>query len=161
MSRNFQIQQSGLELYVITDSLFSRLYSKAAKSNWNSLLRHPYRRSVNMNGVTEEKSEAWSLRELAKKRYKDFNLTYTLKYTKRSHCLDPNLNVAIKILTSFQILWVAAKSPDNWYQILQVESFAHINPLKKQYKKLVLLLHSNKNPYSDLDEVFKHVGKVY
>ncbi|XP_008448629.2 uncharacterized protein LOC103490746 [Cucumis melo] len=114
-----------------------------------------------MNGVSEEKSEARRLRELAEKRFRDSNLKSAVKYAKRAHRLDPNLDGAAEILTSFQILRVAADSSDDWYRILQVEPFAHINTIKKQYKKLALLLHPDKNPYSGSEEAFKLVGEAF
>lgn len=114
-----------------------------------------------MSGEAEQKLEARRLRELAEKKFRDSNLKSALKYAKRAHRRDPNLDGAAEILTSLQILRVAADSPDDWYRILQVEPFAHINTIKKQYKKLALLLHPDKNPYFGSEEAFKLVGEAF
>ncbi|KAG6596710.1 Chaperone protein dnaJ 49, partial [Cucurbita argyrosperma subsp. sororia] len=114
-----------------------------------------------MNGEAEQKPEARRLRELAETKFRDSNLKSALKYAKRAHRLDPNLDGAAEILTSLQILRVAAGSPDEWYGILQVEPFAHINTIKKQYKKLALLLHPDKNPYAGSEEAFKLVNEAF
>ncbi|TYK19879.1 E3 ubiquitin-protein ligase BRE1A [Cucumis melo var. makuwa] len=55
-----------------------------------------------MNGVTREKSEARGLRELAEKRFRDFNLKSTLKFAKRAHHLNPNLDGATKSSPPFR-----------------------------------------------------------
>lgn len=115
-----------------------------------------------MGGEAEqEPEEARRLRELAETKFKDSNLKSALKYAKRANRLDPNLDGAAEMLTSFHILRVAADSPDDWYRILQVEPFAHINTIKKQYKKLALILHPDKNPYSGSEEAFKLVGEAF
>lgn len=116
---------------------------------------------MEMNGESEQKPEPQRLRELAETKFRDSNLKSALKYAKRAHRLDPNLDGAAEILTSFQILRVAVDSPNDWYRILQVEPFAHINTIKKQYKKLALLLHPDKNPYSGSENAFKLVDEAF
>lgn len=69
------------------------------------------------------------------------------------------------MVTAFKILRVASKSSSeaakDWYKILQVEPFSHINSIKKQYKKLALILHPDKNPHLGCEEAFKLVGEGF
>ncbi|KAL0371926.1 UNVERIFIED_CONTAM: Chaperone protein DnaJ 1 [Sesamum calycinum] len=75
------------------------------------------------------------------------------------------------MLTALKILRTAAKpgsgsssgaqnSTPDYYKILQVEPFSHINTIKKQYKKLALALHPDKNPFVASEEAFKLVGEA-
>ncbi|XP_050265507.1 uncharacterized protein LOC126709342 [Quercus robur] len=109
-------------------------------------------------GGPEEEEEALRLKGIAETKYKKSNLKSALKYAKRALRLAPNLDGLSEMVTSFKIL----RSPDSdWYTILQVEPFAHINTIKKQYKKLALLLHPDKNPYAGSEEAFKLVGDAF
>ena len=109
-------------------------------------------------GGPEEEEEAVRLKGIAETKYKKSNLKSALKYAKRALRLAPNLDGLSEMVTSFKIL----RSPDSdWYTILQVEPFAHINTIKKQYKKLALLLHPDKNPYAGSEEAFKLVGDAF
>ncbi|KAL4601800.1 hypothetical protein ACB092_10G008300 [Castanea dentata] len=109
-------------------------------------------------GGCEEEEEAVRLKGIAETKYKKSKLKSALKYAKRALRLAPNLDGLSEMVTSFKIL----RSPDSdWYTILQVEPFAHINTIKKQYKKLALLLHPDKNPYAGSEEAFKLVGDAF
>ena len=126
----------------------------------NFLLCNRCRCSANMNRVTEKKSEAWSLRGLAEKRFKDFNLKYALKYTKRAHHLDPNLNGPTEMLTSFQILWFVHRQLSRQ---LILDSSSGVIRSHQHTKKTIQEAQSTvaSNPYFDSKELFKHVEKVY
>ncbi|XVF13693.1 hypothetical protein REPUB_Repub08aG0229800 [Reevesia pubescens] len=67
------------------------------------------------------------------------------------------------MLTAFKILRVVSKANDapDWYTVLQVEPFSHINSIKKQYRKLALILHPDKNPFLGCEEAFKLVGEGF
>ncbi|KAE8055704.1 hypothetical protein FH972_012528 [Carpinus fangiana] len=114
----------------------------------------------------DKEEEAQRLKAMAETKYNNSNLKSALKYAKRAHRLAPNLDGISEMVTSFKILRVAAtKSPGtatpDWYKILQVEPFAHINTIKKQYKKLALVLHPDKNPYAGSEDAFKLVSQAF
>ncbi|KAL4202570.1 hypothetical protein AMTRI_Chr02g221760 [Amborella trichopoda] len=48
----------------------------------------------------------------------------------------------------------------DWYGILQVEQTADDNLIKKQYRKLALLLHPDKNKFSGAESAFKLIGEA-
>ncbi|KAM5573576.1 hypothetical protein ABKV19_013221 [Rosa sericea] len=112
-----------------------------------------------------EEAEALQLKCAAEAKYKESNFKSALKYAKRAHRLSPNLDGVSSMVTAFEILRTAHKNaaPTNpdWYKILQVEPFAHINTIKTQYKKLAFLLHPDKNPHLGSDEAFKLVGEAF
>ncbi|XP_059640187.1 uncharacterized protein LOC132282499 [Cornus florida] len=122
---------------------------------------------------SEEEQEALRLTSLAEKKYNNSNLKSALKYVKRAHRLCPDLDGVAEMVTAFKILRVAAKAattatatataaetPD-WYKILQVEPFSHINTIKSKYKKLALTLHPDKNSFVASEEAFKLVGEAF
>ena len=109
----------------------------------------------------QEKSQ--QLIALAEAKYKESNLKEALKYAKRARRLCPDVDSLASMITSFKILRAASKSlaaPD-WYKILQVEPFCHFNTIKKQYKKLALVLHPDKNPHVGSEEAFKLVNEGF
>ncbi|GFZ08707.1 DNAJ heat shock N-terminal domain-containing protein [Actinidia rufa] len=131
----------------------------------------------------QEREEAVRLKTLAEKKYGSSNLKSAIKYAKRAHRLFPNLDGLSEMLTAFKILRVAAKLSSSssapaddsdtdsavgggsatldWYKILQIEPFSHINTIKKQYKRLALTLHPDKNPFPASEEAFKLVGEAF
>ncbi|KAI3453845.1 hypothetical protein Pfo_010508 [Paulownia fortunei] len=119
--------------------------------------------------LARPEEEALRLKTLAEQKYTSSNLKSALKYAKRAHKLHPSLDGLPEMLTAFKILRTAAtpilesssatqNSTPDYYKILQVESFSHINTIKKQYKKLALTLHPDKNPFVASEEAFKLVG---
>ncbi|GMI94009.1 hypothetical protein like AT2G35540 [Hibiscus trionum] len=111
----------------------------------------------------DAEQEAQRLKAVAETKYKDSNLKSALKHAKKAHRLCPNLEGISSMLTAFKILRAASElnaTPD-WYKILQVEPFSHINSIKKQYRKLALILHPDKNPFLGCEEAFKLVGEGF
>ncbi|KAL0447737.1 UNVERIFIED_CONTAM: Chaperone protein DnaJ 1 [Sesamum latifolium] len=121
--------------------------------------------------LARPEEEALRLKTLAEEKYTSGNLKSAVKYAKRAHKLHPSLDGLSEMLTAFKILRTAAKpgsgissgaqnSTPDYYKILQVEPFSHINTIKKQYKKLALALHPDKNPFVASEEAFKLVGEA-
>ncbi|XP_004301653.1 PREDICTED: uncharacterized protein LOC101291837 [Fragaria vesca subsp. vesca] len=110
-----------------------------------------------------EEAEALRLKSTAESKYKASNLKSALKYAKRAHRLSPNLDGVATMVTALEILRTAHKSSPNpnWYKILQVEPFTHINTIRTKYKKLAFLLHPDKNPHLGSDEAFKLVVEAF
>ncbi|XP_050228416.1 uncharacterized protein LOC126677700 [Mercurialis annua] len=112
----------------------------------------------------ENQEEALRLKSIAESNYKDSHLKTALKYAKKAHKLSPNLEGLSSMLTSFKILRAGAANSDDfrdWYKVLQVEPFSHANTIKKQYKKLALVLHPDKNPFLGCEDAFKLVGEGF
>ncbi|OMO93386.1 hypothetical protein COLO4_16930 [Corchorus olitorius] len=111
----------------------------------------------------DAEQEAQRLKALADSKYKNSDLKSALKHVKKAHRLCPGLEGISSMLTAFKILRAASKvsGAPEWYKILQVEPFSHINSIKKQYRKLALILHPDKNPYLGCEEAFKLVGEGF
>ncbi|XP_009759561.1 uncharacterized protein [Nicotiana sylvestris] len=115
----------------------------------------------------EPEAKALRLKNLAEQKYNSGNLKLALKYAKRAHRLNPNLNGVSEMLTSFKILRTSTINAANtsvlpdYYKILQIERFSHINTIKTQYKKLALTLHPDKNSYVASEEAFKLVNEAF
>lgn len=118
------------------------------------------------------REEALRLKTLAEKKYTANNIQSALKYAKRAHKLESSLEGLSEMITAFKIICDAATPifpaitestsglPPDYYKILQLEHFSHINAIKKQYKKLALTLHPDKNPLPASEEAFKFVGEA-
>ncbi|KAL7111859.1 hypothetical protein ACP275_05G116200 [Erythranthe tilingii] len=118
--------------------------------------------------LARPEEESLRLKTLAEENHASGNLKSALKYAKRALKLHPSLDGLPEILAALKILRSAAAegssstqnaTPD-YYKILQVERFSHINTIKKQYKKLALTLHPDKNPSAAAEEAFKLVGEA-
>nr|XP_043607186.1 uncharacterized protein LOC122579139 [Erigeron canadensis] len=107
------------------------------------------------------KCESIRLKSLAEQSYISADLKSALKYTKRAHRLCPTLDGLPDMLTTFKILDTAADGTTQWYNILELEPFCNINLIKKQYKKLALVLHPDKNKSVGSEEAFKLVNEAF
>ncbi|KAL5861914.1 hypothetical protein ACOSQ3_003204 [Xanthoceras sorbifolium] len=118
-----------------------------------------------MDADQDPEQEASRLISIAETKLKHSNLKSALKHVKKAHRLAPNMEGLSSMLTAFKILLVASKSSSDatkdWYKILQVEPFSHINRIKIEYKKLALLLHPDKHPHLGCEEAFKLVGEGF
>ncbi|KDP24612.1 hypothetical protein JCGZ_25528 [Jatropha curcas] len=113
---------------------------------------------------SDQQRAALRLKTIAETKYTDSNIKSALKHIKKAHRLCPNLDGVSSMLTAFKILQVASKTQSDisdWYKILQVEPFSHINTIKKEYKRLALNLHPDKNSYLGCEEAFKLVGEGF
>ncbi|KAF3448873.1 hypothetical protein FNV43_RR09589 [Rhamnella rubrinervis] len=98
----------------------------------------------------EREQEAQRLKSLAEAKFEDSNLKSALRYAKRAQRLCPKLDGLEAMVTSFKVLRTGSDSTNpDWYGVLEVEPFSHINTIKKQYKRLAFLLHPDKTPMWD------------
>ncbi|KAJ6703892.1 hypothetical protein OIU85_029788 [Salix viminalis] len=118
-----------------------------------------------MGTRADQEEEARRLRTIAETKFTSSNLKSALKHAKKAHRISPKLDGLSSMLTALKILRVASKAQNSditdWYKILQVEPFSHMNTIKKQYKKLALVLHPDKNPFLGCEEAFKLVAEGF
>lgn len=121
--------------------------------------------------LARPKEEALRLKTLAEEKYNSGDLDSAVAYANRARDLHPSVSGLREMLTAFEILRTAAapvldsttekqKPIPDYYKILQVQRFSHFNSIKKQYKKLALTLHPDKNPFGASEEAFKLVGEA-
>ncbi|KAL2348896.1 hypothetical protein Fmac_002896 [Flemingia macrophylla] len=108
---------------------------------------------------TDAEAEALRLKATAESKFKaSNNAKSALKYAKRAHHLCPHLPGVSETVASLTVLSAA---PD-WYRVLGAEPFATTTVIRRQYKKLALLLHPDKNPHvASSEEAFKLVGEAF
>ncbi|KAK7407128.1 hypothetical protein VNO78_08778 [Psophocarpus tetragonolobus] len=105
----------------------------------------------------EAEAEALRLKALAESKFKGSNnVKSALKYAKRAQRLCPHLAGVSETVASLAVI----AAPD-WYRALGAEPFASSTVIRRQYKKLALLLHPDKNPYVASEEAFKLVGEAF
>ncbi|CAJ1931055.1 unnamed protein product [Sphenostylis stenocarpa] len=106
---------------------------------------------------SEQESEALRLKAMAESKFRaSNNAKSALRYAKRAQSLCPHLAGVSEVVTSLTV--VAA--PD-WYSALGAEPFANSSVIRRQYKKLALLLHPDKNPNVASEEAFKLVSEAF
>lgn len=118
-----------------------------------------------MGTKADQEEEARRLKTIAETKFTNSNLKSAFKHAKKAHRLSPKLEGLSSMLTALKTLRVASKTQNSditdWYRILQVEPFSHMNTIKKQYKKLALVLHPDKNPFLGCEEAFKLVAEGF
>ncbi|CAA7024136.1 unnamed protein product [Microthlaspi erraticum] len=107
-------------------------------------------------------NEAILEKTLAESSFNCGDLTSALNHARKALSLSPNTEGVSSMATAFEIISSAAGGDKpEWYKILKVEPFSHLNTIKQQYRKLALVLHPDKNPYAGCEEGFKLVNEAF
>ncbi|KAF8108942.1 hypothetical protein N665_0104s0252 [Sinapis alba] len=107
-------------------------------------------------------NEATHHKTLAESSFTSGDLTSALLHARKALSLSPNTEGVSSMVTAFETIASATDGDTpEWYKILKVEPFSHINAIKQQYKKLALVLHPDKNPYVGCEEGFKLVNEAF
>lgn len=110
------------------------------------------------------KDEALRAKQIAENRMQKGDFVGALKFATRAQKLFPEIENIVHILTVCEVHCAAqnklAGSEMDWYGILLIEKFAEEGTIKKQYRKLALLLHPDKNKFSGAESAFKLIGEA-
>lgn len=110
------------------------------------------------------KDEALRAKEIAEKRMASGDYDGALKIAQKAQRLFPELENISQILTVCNVHCSAESkingSEMDWYGILQIQQFSDETTVKKQYRKLALLLHPDKNKFSGAEAAFKLIGEA-
>ncbi|KAF8101725.1 hypothetical protein N665_0201s0047 [Sinapis alba] len=108
-------------------------------------------------------NEAIHHKTLAESKFNSGDLISALNHARKALTLSPNTEGVSSMVTAFEIITSTASDGDapEWYKILKVEPFSHIDTVKQQYRKLALVLHPDKNPYVGCEEGFKLVNESF
>ncbi|KAK7391956.1 hypothetical protein VNO78_20380 [Psophocarpus tetragonolobus] len=110
------------------------------------------------------KDEALRARLIAEARMQRGEFAEALKFATKAKTLYADLENIFQILTVCEVHIAAQKMLDastmDWYAILQIERFADEATLKKQYRRLALLLHPDKNKFAGAEAAFKLIGQA-
>lgn len=110
------------------------------------------------------KDEAIKAKGIAAQRMESGNYEGALKIAQKAQRLFPELENITQILTVCNVHCSAEKKLNaldmDWYGILQIQQFSDESTVKKQYRKLALLLHPDKNKFAGAEAAFKLVGEA-
>ncbi|GLJ49235.1 hypothetical protein SUGI_1039830 [Cryptomeria japonica] len=110
------------------------------------------------------KDEAVRAKEIAEKKFVGRDLMGAQKFALKAHHLYPELDGLAQMMAALEV-HIAAENKVNgdmdWYGILNVNQFADEATVRKQYRKLALLLHPDKNKSVGADGAFKILSEAW
>ncbi|KAG6522879.1 uncharacterized protein LOC122053272 [Zingiber officinale] len=110
------------------------------------------------------KEEAYRAREIAEKKMQNSDFNGARKIAEKAQRLFPELENILRMLTVCEVHCAAnvkVNGEVDWYGVLQLGSTADDSSIKKQYRKLALLLHPDKNQFAGAETAFKIIGEAH
>lgn len=111
------------------------------------------------------RDEAVRARDIAEKKYASQDFAGAKKFVLKAQQLFPSLEGLSQMLPVMEVHSVAQSKLGggemDWYGLLQVEPSADDGLIKKQYRKLALLLHPDKNKAVGAEAAFKLIGEAW
>ncbi|KAF8655136.1 hypothetical protein HU200_061273 [Digitaria exilis] len=111
-----------------------------------------------------DKEEASRAKDLAVIKLQEADYAGAKRIALKAQKFFPGLENISQLLTVCEVHCCAAikiNGETDWYRILQVETTADDMLLKKQYRKLALLLHPDKNKFVGAEAAFKLIGEAH
>jgi hypothetical protein len=112
-----------------------------------------------------KREEACKAKEIAEKKFRAHDLKGSYWYAQKAYDLCPELEGISQLITALQVHLAAEDRLDSglidWYAILQVNVFSDPALLKKQYRKLALALHPDKNKSLEAEGAFKLIREAW
>lgn len=110
------------------------------------------------------KDEACRAREIAEKKFEAKDYLGAKKFALKAQSLYPNLEGVQHMLTTLEI-YISSENLVNgesdWYKVLNVSSNADVETIRKQYRKLALVLHPDKNKSIGAEGAFKLISQAW
>ncbi|KAE8699209.1 Bifunctional 3-dehydroquinate dehydratase/shikimate dehydrogenase isoform 1 [Hibiscus syriacus] len=110
------------------------------------------------------REEAVKARGIAEQKMQDGDLEGAKKFALKAQKLFPELENILQLLMVCNVHYSAKNklsgSEMDWYGVLQIEQSADEASIKKQYRRLALLLHPDKNKFSGAEAAFKLIGEA-
>lgn len=110
------------------------------------------------------KEEAFRAKTIAEKKMQDKDFVGARKFALKAQQLYPETENITQMICVCDVHCSAESkifgNESDWYGILQIELTADDALIKKQYRKLALLLHPDKNKFSGAESAFKLVGEA-
>lgn len=110
------------------------------------------------------REEALKAREIAVKKLESRDFVGAKRIALKAQRIFPEIENIPQLLTVCEVHCAAEAKVNgmlDFYGILQVEGTADEVTIKKQYRKLVLSLHPDKNSYAGAESAFKFVAEAY
>ncbi|EXB67645.1 J domain-containing protein [Morus notabilis] len=110
------------------------------------------------------KEEAFRAMQLAEKKMQAHDFSGAQKIGQKAQRLFPDLENISQLLMVCEVHCSAqvkiGGTEMDWYRILQTEQTVDAVTIKKQYRKLALLLHPDKNKFAGAEAAFKLIGEA-
>ncbi|PNY14503.1 chaperone protein dnaJ [Trifolium pratense] len=110
------------------------------------------------------KDEAVRAKQLAESRMQKGQFAEALKFANKAKKLYADVDNIAQIFAICEVHIAALNklscSEMDWYRILQTERLSEEAIIKKQYRKLALLLHPDKNKFAGAEAAFKLIGEA-
>ncbi|KAG6487646.1 uncharacterized protein LOC122009945 [Zingiber officinale] len=109
------------------------------------------------------KEEALRARAIAEKKMQIKDFAGALKIVQKAQNLFPELEHLSQMLTVCEVHCsadVKLGGELDWYGVLQVQPTVDDSSIKKQFRKLALLLHPDKNKFAGAEAAFKLIGEA-
>ncbi|PON96864.1 Terminal organelle assembly protein [Trema orientale] len=110
------------------------------------------------------KDEAVRAKEIAERKFTERNYAVAKKFAVKAHNLYPGLEGLSQMLTTLDV-YISADIKINgeadWYGILGANPLDDDETIKKQYRKLALVLHPDKNKSIGAEGAFKLVSEAW
>ncbi|XP_072954171.1 uncharacterized protein [Typha angustifolia] len=110
------------------------------------------------------KEEAIRAKDIAERKMQNKDFVAAQKIALKAQQLFPDLDNISHMLTVCEVHCAAGlkvNGETDWYGILQVEATADDSLIRKQYRKLALLLHPDKNKFAGAEAAFKLIGEAH
>lgn len=111
------------------------------------------------------KDEAARSREIAEQKFLQHDLIGARTFALKAQHLFPDLEGLTHLMAVLDVYIVAQDKvngvEDNWYGILQADPAADDATIKRQYRKLALILHPDKNRAVGAEGAFKLLSKAW
>ncbi|XP_062184214.1 uncharacterized protein LOC133888107 [Phragmites australis] len=108
--------------------------------------------------------EALKAKNVAESKFHARDIRGARKYAIKAQTLCPSLDGISQMVSTLEVHLAAESKIDgesDWYRILSLSTFADEEEVKKQYRKLALLLHPDKNKSVGAEEAFKLISEAW
>ena len=108
--------------------------------------------------------EALKAKNVAETKFHARDIRGARKYALKAQNLCPTLEGILQMVSTLEVHLAAESKIDgesDWYRILSLGAFADEEEVKKQYRKLALLLHPDKNKSVGAEEAFKLISEAW
>ncbi|KAG0446594.1 hypothetical protein HPP92_028755 [Vanilla planifolia] len=110
------------------------------------------------------RGEALRAKELAERKFSEKDYIGAMKFAMKAQNLFPSLEGVSQLITTLDV-YLASEGKVNgekdWYAVLHVSASADEETVKKQYRKLALLLHPDKNKSAGAEGAFQIVSEAW
>ncbi|KAL8095775.1 uncharacterized protein LOC141689813 [Apium graveolens] len=110
------------------------------------------------------KDEAVRAQTIAEKKFKDKDIAGAKKFALKAQTLYPSLDGISQMLSTFDVHIAAENRVSgevDWYAVLGLNPTADDDTVRKQYRKLALLLHPDKNKSVGAEGAFKFISEAW